>query len=88
MVNYFMGLGVVKYRQGIDDSTYEAFNAGKNVFLHESLVNTILEKKICEDIMNEATEYARDHKIDASLIDRRGKAEVKKVVEYISKEEN
>lgn len=84
MVNYFLGLGVAKYQVGINDSTYEAFNAGKNVFLHESLVNTILENKTCEKIMNSATDYARDNMVDAVTIDKLGKPEVEKVVVYIS----
>ena len=85
MVNYFMGLGAAKYRIGITDATYDAFNAGKNVFLHENLVNTILEEKICEDVMDKAATYAKDNKLDPAELDKRGKFEVEKVIEYITK---
>ena len=88
MVNYFMGLGVTKYQIGINDDTYEAFNAGKNVFLHESLVNTILKRQICENIMNDATEYAHKNKLNMEDLDKLGKIEVGKVVEYIKKEKH
>ena len=87
MVTYFMGLGVAKYNVGIDDKTYVAFNAGKNVFFHENLVNTILENKSCENIINDATDYAVKEKISVADLDELGQVEVEKVVEYIKAEE-
>lgn len=86
MVNYFMGLGAVKYNVGINDETYPAFNAGKNSFTSEILVNTILQKHICEDIMNEAADFAKDKKYNVADLDKRGKVEVARVVEYIKKQ--
>ena len=87
MVTYFMGLGVAKYNVGINDKTYMAFNAGKNVFMHEELVNAVLENKSCENIINEATEYASVKKIDMEELDKLGQIEVETVVKYIKAEE-
>ena len=39
MVSYFLGLGVEKYGQGIDDNNYYAFDMGKNIFRYELVVN-------------------------------------------------
>ncbi len=86
MVTYFMGLGMAKYKVGIDDETYTAFNAGKNVFMHENLVNTILESKVCENIINDATEFAVKQNISVAELDKLGQIEVEKVVKYIKAE--
>ena len=86
MVNYFMGLGVARYNEGINDQNYEAFNAGKNTFLYESLVNTVLEEKICEDIMNDAADFAKKHNYNVADLDKQGKNEVAKVLRYIQNE--
>ncbi|MBQ8482089.1 MAG: hypothetical protein IJ532_06100 [Alphaproteobacteria bacterium] len=83
MVNYFMGLGVAKYNEGINEETYKAFNAGKNTFRNENLVNTILNRKICENIMNEAADFARERNYHVADLDKRGKREVEKVVKFI-----
>ena len=83
MVNYFMGLGVAKYNVGINDETYKAFNAGKNTFRSEKLVNLILEKRICENIMNDAAEFAKKQNYHVRDLDKRGKREVEKVIRYI-----
>lgn len=83
MVNYFMGLGVAKYNEGINEETYKAFNAGKNTFRNENLVNTILKRKICENIMNDAADFARERNYHVADLDKRGKREVEKVVKYI-----
>ncbi|MBR3676144.1 MAG: hypothetical protein IKN71_03305 [Alphaproteobacteria bacterium] len=86
MVNYFLGLGVNKYNVGINDENYLAFNAGKNTFLHESIVNVILKDKICEDIINEAADYAVETNKSVAELDKRGQIEVEKVVKYIQKQ--
>ena len=83
MVNYFMGLGVAKYNVGINEETYKAFNAGKNTFRHEELVNSILKNKVCENIMNDAADFARERDYHISDLDKRGKKEVEKVVRMI-----
>ena len=85
MVNYFMGLGVNKYNIGINDENYLAFNAGKNAFLHENIVNVILKDKICEDIINDAADYAVETNKSVAELDKRGQIEVEKVVKYIQK---
>lgn len=87
MVNYFMGLGVAKYNVGINDDTYMAFNAGKNVFLHENLVNKILENKSCENVISDAMEYAKKQQITVEYLDDLGQVEVEKAVKYIQAEE-
>ncbi|MBQ7632770.1 MAG: hypothetical protein IJS88_01480 [Alphaproteobacteria bacterium] len=86
MVNYFLGLGAHKYGVGINDDTYMAFNAGKNSFLHEDLVNVILQDKICENLINEATDYAVEKKQSVADLDKLGQIEVEKVVEYIQRQ--
>ena len=86
MVTYFMGLGMAKYNVGINDRTYMTFNAGKNVFMHENLVNTILESKVCENIINDATDYAIGENISVADLDKLGQIEVEKVVKYIQAE--
>lgn len=86
MVNYFMGLGVNKYNAGINDENYLAFNAGKNTFLHENIVNVILKDKICEDIINDAADYAVETNKSVAELDKRGQIEVEKVVKYIQKQ--
>lgn len=83
MVNYFMGLGVAKYGVGINEETYKAFNAGKNTFRHENVVNAILKHKVCENIMNEAADFARERNYHIADLDKRGKKEVEKVVRLI-----
>lgn len=86
MVNYFMGLGVAEYGVGINDETYMAFDAGKNVFTDENLVNIILKSKICENIMENAADYARKRNFRVADLDELGKKEVEKAVGYIRKE--
>lgn len=83
MVNYFLGLGVVKYGQGIDDMTYPAFDSGKRIFRYELVVNDILDKKICENIIVEATEFAKENNISAETLNDKGKEEVEKIVEKL-----
>ncbi|MBP1532175.1 MAG: hypothetical protein ILA52_01590 [Alphaproteobacteria bacterium] len=83
MVNYFMGLGVAKYQVGIDDHTYPAFNAGKNSFHYESIVNTILNDKICEDIMDDAADFAKKQNYNVADLDKMGNKEVEKIIERI-----
>ncbi len=83
MVNYFLGLGVNQYNVGINDDTYMTFNAGKNSFLHEELVNVILQDKICEDMINSATDYAVKNNKSVADLDKLGQVEVEKVVKYI-----
>lgn len=83
MVNYFLGLGVVKYGQGIDDSTYPAFDSGKHIFRYELVVNDILDKKICENIMVEATEFAQNNNFTAETLNDKGKEEVEKIVKKL-----
>jgi len=83
MVNYFLGLGVNQYNVGINDDTYMTFNAGKNSFLHEELVNVILQDKICENLINSATDYAVKNNKSVADLDKLGQVEVEKVVEYI-----
>jgi hypothetical protein len=85
MVSYFLGLGVEKYSQGIDDTTYYAFDMGKNIFRYELVVNYILEEKICEEVMLDATDYVKNKKISTEDITEKGKFEAKKIVEYINK---
>lgn len=85
MVNYFLGLGANKYNVGINDETYMAFNAGKNTFLHEELINVILQDKICENLINEATDYAVDTKKSMADLDKLGQREAERVVKYIQK---
>ncbi len=83
MVNYFLGLGVVKYGQGIDDSTYSAFDSGKHIFRYELVVNDILDKKICENIMVEATQFAKDNNYSVEDLNDKGKPEVEKIVKKL-----
>lgn len=86
MISYFLGLGVEKYNKGIDDDTYYAFDMGKNIFRYELVVNYILDEKICENIMLNATDYAKDNKISTDEINEKGKFEAKKIVDYIQKD--
>lgn len=86
MVSYFLGLGVEKYAQGIDDNNYYAFDMGKNIFRYELVVNYILDEKICENVMLEATDFAKDNKISTDEINEKGKFEAKKIVDYIKKD--
>ena len=85
MVNYFLGLGVVEYKVGINEHTYKAFDFGKNIFHYDVVVNSILHKKICEEIIEKATEYAKKNKLDTKEINEQGRREVKKIVYYIQK---
>ena len=86
MVSYFLGLGVEKYSTGINDMTYYAFDMGKNVFRYELVVNYILEEKICEKIITDATDYAKEKKISTDDINEKGKYEAQKIVNYIKKD--
>ena len=61
---------------------------GKNIFRYELVVNYILDEKICENVMLEATDYAKDNKISTEDINEKGKLEAKKIVEYINKSKN
>ncbi len=83
MVNYFLGLGVAKYNQGIDDSTYSAFDSGKHIFRYELVVNDILDKKICENIVLEATQFAQEKNLSVESLNDLGKPEVEKIVEKL-----
>ena len=83
MVNYFLGLGVVKYGQGIDDETYSAFDSGKHIFRYELVVNDILDKKICENIIIEASEFARQNSFTAETLNDKGKVEVEKIIQKL-----
>lgn len=83
MVNYFLGLGVAKYNQGIDDSTYSAFDSGKHIFRYELVVNDILDKKICENIVLEATQFAQEKKLSVESLNDMGKPEVEKIVKKL-----
>lgn len=85
MVNYFMGLGVAKYNEGINKDTYTAFNLGKNTFRFESIVNVILKNKTCEVIMNDAAEFAKKKNYHVADLDKLGKREVERVIQYIKK---
>ncbi|MBQ9035469.1 MAG: hypothetical protein IJ099_05885 [Alphaproteobacteria bacterium] len=85
MVNYFMGLGVVQHNRGIDENTYMAFDFGKNVFHFDKIVNTILQEKICENIIGAATQAAKVKKMKTKEINAIGRKEVEKIVERIKK---
>ena len=85
MVSYFLGVGVEKYAQGIDDKTYYAFDMGENIFRYELVVNYILDEKICEKVMIDATDYVKEKKISTDEINEKGKFEARKIVEYINK---
>ncbi len=78
MVNYFIGLGVARYNQGIEEATYNAFDAGKRVFRYELVVDDILNKKICENIIVEATEFAKEHNYTTETLNDMGAKEVEK----------
>ena len=83
MVNYFLGMGVVQYNRGIDDETYKAFDFGKNIFHFEPVVNTILHEQICESIIGEATSTVKHKHLSTKDINKIGKKEVRKIVQYI-----
>lgn len=83
MVSYFFGLGLARYGQGVDEANYQAFDFGKNVFRYELVVNDILEQKTCENIMIEATEYAKDKGVTSEQLNDDGRPEVEKMVEFI-----
>lgn len=85
MVNYFLGLGVMKYNRGIDDETYRAFDFGKNIFYFETAVNTILHDQICENIIGDASQFAKKKKYTTKELNSKGKNEVRKIVDYISR---
>lgn len=85
MVNYFMGLGVVQYNRGIDEQTYMAFDFGKNIFHFDKAINTILQEKICENIIGAATKSAKTKKMSTKEISNIGNAEVKKIIKRIKK---
>lgn len=83
MVNYFLGLGVVKYNQGIDDETYKAFDSGKHIFKYELVLNYILDKKVCENIIVEATDFAQKNHYTAETLNDKGKIEVEKIIKKL-----
>ncbi len=85
MVNYLLGLGVAQYNRGIDAETYQAFDHGKNIFHYESVVNVILHEQICENIIGQATDFARENKLSTKVLNKRGRLEVRKIVERIQK---
>lgn len=85
MVNYFMGLGVVQYNRGIDEQTYMAFDFGKNIFHFEKAINTILQEKICENIIGSASKSAKAKNMSTKEINDIGNVEVKKIVSRIKK---
>ena len=88
MVNYFLGIGVIKYKSGINQHTYKAFDFGKNIFHYDTVVNSILHKKTCENIIEKTTNFAKKSKLDTKDINEKGKREVKKIVYYIKKAKN
>lgn len=83
MVKYFIGLGKAQYGQGIDDATYRAFDFGKNIFRYELVVNKILDDKICEKIMLDAAEFAKEKNYSVEYLNNLGKPEVEKIVGYL-----
>ena len=85
MVNYFMGLGVAKYNVGINDETFEAFRFGRNACHHEALSDYIIQQKICENIINDAADFANKQNYKTSDLDKRGKIEAERVLQYIKK---
>ncbi|MBO6289021.1 MAG: hypothetical protein J6N45_01680 [Alphaproteobacteria bacterium] len=85
MVSYFMGLGVAKYKVGINDDTYKAFNLGKNIFLFDQIVNVILKNKVCETIINDADDFAKKKNLKVSDLEKTGANEIEKIVKYIQK---
>lgn len=85
MVNYFVGLGVAEYSRGIDAETYKAFDFGKNIFHFEPVVNLILHRRICEDIIGRASEGVKSKKLTTKNINELGKKEVRKIVDFIQK---
>lgn len=85
MKNYFLGLGVAKYNRGIDDETYKAFDFGKNIILSELVVEDVLANKTCENIIIEASDFAKDKKYTTEQLNDIGKIEVEKIVKYINK---
>ena len=85
MVNYFFGMGLVKYNEGMNEANYKAFDFGKNVFRYELVVNYILEHKVCENIMVSASEYVNKNKYTAETLSDMGKKEVEKTVQFIKK---
>lgn len=83
MVRYFIGLGVVDTNEGINKSTYKAFDYGKNVFRNEAVVNLILQKKICEKIIGQASQRIKKKQINTKEINDIGFAEIRKLVNFI-----
>jgi hypothetical protein len=55
------------------------------VFHFDKIVNTILQKKICENIIGEASQTAKVKKMKTKEINAIGRKEVKKIVERIEK---
>lgn len=86
MISYFLGVGVEKYSQGIDDNTYYAFDMGKNIFLYDDVVNYVIENGTCEKVISEATDYVKDKNLDTEDMSKKGNRELKKIVERISNE--
>ena len=85
MRDYFLGLGVAKYNRGIDEATYKAFDFGKNIILSELVVEDILANKTCENIVVEASDFAKDKNYTTEQLNDMGKVEVEKIIKYINK---
>jgi len=83
MVKYFIGLGKAQYGQGIDEANYQAFDFGKNIFRYELVINKILDDKICEKIMLDAAEFAKEKNYSVEYLNDLGKPEVEKIVGYL-----
>ena len=88
MVRYFIGLGVVDTNEGINKSTYKAFDYGKNVFRNEAVVNLILQKKICEKIIGQASQRIKKKQINTKEINDIGFAEIRKLVNFIQNDKH
>jgi len=86
MVNYFMGLGVAKHNVGINDETFPAFRSGRNSCRHEALSDYIIKQKVCEVILNDAADFANKKNYKVGDLDKRGKIEAERVLQYIKKE--
>lgn len=80
MVDYFMGLGVVQYPEGINAENYQAFNFGKNIFRYELVVNDILDNNMCEEVIITADTFAKDKHYSSEELSEKGGPEVEKIV--------
>jgi hypothetical protein len=83
MINYFFGLGLVKYNQEMNDNIFRNFNFGKNIFRFETVAEYIREEKTCENIMVETIEYGKSAGYKAEDLNDKGKPEVEKLVELM-----